>query len=101
MVGSTCLFFSSWLRSPFSLRSGQWAKLLRCAFRSRRLECWRYSSSAVSVIHHNQALGPRVVDHKPGTPFITETAMESRPGTRRRRNSVAPSETHLALFYPT
>ena len=27
-------YFSSWLRSPFCLRSGQWAKLSSCAFRS-------------------------------------------------------------------
>ena len=28
-----------------------------------------------------------MVDHKPGTLFITQTAMENHPGTRRRRNS--------------
>ena len=53
------------------------------------LECWRYSCSAVSVIRHNQALSPRVVDHKPGTLFITQTAMENHSGTRRRRNLFA------------
>ena len=81
----------------------EWAvgQALKRRFSIWALECWRYSCSAVSVIHHNQALSPRVVDHKPGTLFITQTAMENHPGTRRRRNSFASSETHLALFYPT
>ena len=85
--GSTYRFFCFWSRSPFCLRNGQWATLSRGAFRSGALECWRYFCSAVSVIRHNQALSPRVIDHKPGTPFITATAKENRGGTRRRRNS--------------
>ena len=100
-AGSTCLFFSSWLRSPFCLRNGQWAKLSGAAFRSWAWACWQYSCSAVSVIRHNQALSPRVVDHKPGTLFITQMTLENHPDTRRRRNSFASPETHLALFYPT
>ena len=50
--------FSSWLRSPFCLRTGQWPKLSRGAFRSGALECWRCSCSALLVIRHNQALSP-------------------------------------------
>ena len=65
------------------------------------LGCWRYSCLAVSVIRHNQALSPRVVDHKPGTLFITQTAMENQSGTRRKRNSFASFGTNPALFYPT
>ena len=42
---------------------------------------------------------PRAVDHRLGTLFITQTAMENHSGTRRRRNSFASSETLLALFY--
>src|SRR5262249_16768220 len=32
--------------------------------------------------------------------LITQTPMENHSGTRRRRNSVASSGTHLVLFYP-
>src|SRR5437773_12368333 len=101
MGGFTYLSFSFWLRSPFSLPSGQCPKLSRGVFRFGALECWQCSCSAVSVIHHSQALNRRVVDHKLGTLFITQTAIEHHFDTRRRRNSVASFETHLALCYPT
>ena len=65
------------------------------------LECWQYFCSAVLVIRHNQALSPRAVDHKPGTLFITQTAMVNHSGTRRRRNSFASFETLLVSFCPT
>ena len=81
----------------------EWAvgQALKGRFSIWALECWRYFCSAVSVIRHNQALSPRVVDHKPGTLFITQTVMENHSGTRRRRNSFASFETLLVSFCPT
>ena len=66
------------------------------------LECWRYSCSAVSVIRHNQALNRRVIDHKPGTLFITQTAMENRRRYEAQKEfSSHLPRTHLVLFCPT
>ena len=80
----------------------EWAvvQALKLRFSVSAVGCWRYFCSAVSVIRHNQALSPSVVDHKPGTLFITLTAMENQSGTRRKRNSLACSETLLVSFCP-
>jgi len=53
--------------------------------------------SPASVIRPNQALSRRVVDHKLGTAFITETATANHSHTRPRGNSVC-SEMHGHCF---
>src|SRR4029077_8199843 len=53
--------------------------------------------SVESVIRHNQALSRRVVDHKLGTAFISETAMANHSHTRPRGKSVC-SEMHRHCF---
>src|SRR5262245_60277994 len=100
-AGSTYLFFSSWSHSPFCLQNGQWVRPSKGVFQSEPLECWWYSCLAVSVIRHNPDLSPRPVDHKPGTLFVTQIAIDDQPGTRRRSNSAASSERLLVLFCPT
>src|ERR1043166_4458718 len=99
-AGFTYLSFSFWFRLPFCLRNGQFARLSMGRFRSGLLECCCCFCSAALVIPHNQALSREPVDPKPGTSFITQTAMENHFGIRPRSNSFASSEILLVLFYP-
>src|SRR6476646_7401652 len=101
MEDSTCLSCYFWFHSRFCPPSGRYQRLSSCVFRFLPLRCWRYCCSPVLATLHNQALSPRVVDHKPGTLFITRTPTKNHLGTRRRGNSFASSETHPASFYRT
>src|SRR4029077_2683296 len=101
MGGSICPSFSFWFLWPLYLASGLCRRLSSSAFPSQRLECWRFSCSPVLAIHRNRALSRREIDLKPGTRSSMQTVKGDLLGTRRRKNSDAPSDALLVSFYPT